>query len=45
MGIPAAILIGGGAAMLGIGLARQRKLAVDFQASRQHIGITVGGRF
>ena len=45
MGIPSALLIGGGATMLGIGLARQRKLAVDLQASRQGFGVTVRGRF
>jgi hypothetical protein len=45
MGIPAALLVGGGAAMLGIGKSRQRRLAVDLQASRTSMGITVRGRF
>ena len=45
MGIPAAILVGGGAAMLGIGLSRQRRIAVDLQAGRTTVGIVVRGRF
>lgn len=45
MGVPAAILVGGGAAMLGLGLTRQRRLAIDLQASRTSLGVTVRGRF
>jgi hypothetical protein len=45
MGIPAAILLGGGAAMLGIGLTRRQRLAIDLQAGRTTVGITLRGRF
>lgn len=45
MGVPAAILVGGGAAMLGVGLTRQRRLAIDLQASLTSLGVRVRGRF
>ncbi|MCX4245835.1 ICP22 family protein [Paraliomyxa miuraensis] len=45
MGIPAAMLIGGGAAMIGVGSFRRRALAIDLQASRSSFGIEVRGRF
>lgn len=45
LGIPAAILLAGGAAMLGVGLARKHRLALDLQAGRTSVGITVRGRF
>ncbi|MEM7159215.1 MAG: hypothetical protein AAF799_40635 [Myxococcota bacterium] len=45
IGIPAAALIIGGATALGIGLKQRRQIAVDLQASRDHFGLSVRGRF
>ena len=45
MGIPAAALIIGGATALGIGLKQRRNLAVSLQASREHFGLSLRGRF
>ncbi len=45
MGIPAAVLIAGGAAALGVGLQRRGRITVDAQASRTSVGLGLRGRF
>lgn len=45
MGIPAAVLIAGGATALAIGRKRRQALALDLQAARGHLGVGLRGRF
>ena len=45
MVVPAAVLIGGGATALGIGMARRHRLALELHAGRWGGGLVLRGRF
>lgn len=45
MGIPGALVLGAGLALLGIGIAARRRIAAGVQADRTSAGLVISGRF
>ncbi|HWB75808.1 MAG TPA: hypothetical protein VG755_12660 [Nannocystaceae bacterium] len=45
MGIPGALILGAGLALLGVGIAKRRRIAAGVQADRTSAGLTISGRF
>lgn len=45
MGIPGALILGAGLALLGVGIAKRRRIAAGVQADRTSAGLVISGRF